>query len=90
MAVFRFSKYKICYLLMSQPNLWSGAVAIQHKMLSRLLTYKKEKMRLISQLLTESCKKKKKKTLSESHLNIGCVLNPEIADGYYTNVTPKG
>ena len=59
MAVFRFSKYKICYLLMSQPNLCSGAVAIQHKMLSRLLTYRKEKMRLISQLLAESCKKKK-------------------------------
>ena len=50
MAVFRFSKYKICYLLMSQPNLCSGDVAIQHKMLSRLLTYRKEKMRLISQL----------------------------------------
>ena len=87
MAVFRFSKYKICYLLMSQPNLCSGAVAIQHKMLSRLLTYRKEKMSLISLLLTETCKKKN--LLSESHVNIGCVLNPQIAGGYYINVTPS-
>ena len=87
MALFRFSEYKIPYLLMSLPNLCSGAVAIQRKMLSRLLTYRKEKMRLISLLLTETCKKKK--FLSESHVNTGCVLNPQIAGVYYINVTPS-
>ena len=71
---------------MSLPNLCSGAVAIARCLVDCLHTEKK-KCVWFHYCLPKPARKKK--LLSESHVNTGCVLNPQIAGVYYINVTPS-